>query len=212
MARWNVRFANKTQDQPVTGIMTSVDLHGTITSQEYEYRSDRFVVDPVYKPAAEPSGSDEVQFKRDVATPTGSFFESSITRNWFSCPKDLDAYFSPSPTPAPSARIYQPQTNADVSLVYKSAKAAVERYETGLALYLAKLESGSVDVETLEAERMDLMRHYQDAFSNVAEYQTIYKSAEAASLVHVEGVSSDEWLVAPTPQSQRARAKRVFHM
>jgi hypothetical protein len=195
----------------VQGIMVSIDSQGASHSQEYEYRSDKFFVDPAYGAAIQ---GGLVTNRSSVST--GSFFESSFTKNWFSIPRDIDSCqsYSPSPTPVdwhnhPGA---VPDTGKDssVSSIYENAAIAVQIYERSLSQYLAKVESGNGDAQELENERIALMDMYQNAFSNVSQYRQIYDQSKSnpsgAEAIRASHSQERARMQAPS------RSRRVFHM
>ena len=197
----------------VEGIMVSIDSQGYSRCQEYQYRSDNFSVDPAYASTSQ----GDVNSPNKSFLSTGSFFESSFTKNWFSIPKDLDAYQSYSPSPSPADWVHPPgnvqgltDPFGEVSIVYENATAAVDTYEKGLSIYLANVESGKVDPQELERERNALMDLYQGAFSNVSKYKQIYNQNNGFDTAPDNFRSFDSRYT--SNQQQPVRARRVFHM
>ncbi len=197
------------RQEPVTGMMLSMDSEGRSQYQPYEYRSEHFTVDPQYSsppnlgtPAAPSS--------------TGTFFEGSFTKNWFSIPRDLDAYCSQSSSSTPASSLFDSvskrEPEPEVMSVYQRAVSAIEKYQIALSNYVANLESGSVDTLTLDSERADLLLLYQDAYTTVNSYQGMYNIGRR-EIGSSTAVCKSESVSAPAhAQTPRTRLRRIYHM
>jgi hypothetical protein len=198
------RAVDHSRQAPVNGVMLSMDSQGRPHYQAYEYRSEHFTVDPQYSSPEKPEAP---AAQRSIPE---SFFESSFTKNWFSFPRDLDAYCSQSSSSStPESRLFE----AEVMLVYQRAVSSIEKYQTALSRYVASLESGTVDTLALDSERAGLLLLYQDAYNTVNEYQGMYNVDPMQSRREI-GPSSAFFkpkhsVLAQTP---RTRARRIYHM
>jgi hypothetical protein len=194
---------------PVTGMMLSLDSDGQARYQSYEYRSDRFTLDPQYSQRTETAAVQR----------SGSFFESSITKNWFSLPQDLDAYCSKSSSPTPVSNLFDSMSKREpepeLMLAYQRAVSSIEKYQKALSKYVTKLESGGVDALILDSERADLLLLYRDADITVNEYRGMY-NVNIQLPTHANRVNGSSPAKSASNSSQaiipRTRARMVFHM
>jgi hypothetical protein len=222
--RWEVTViqeedAEPNRQAPVNGVMLSMDPHGRPHYQAYEYRSEHFTVDPQYPSPEKP----EAPAAQHSISSTGSFFESSFTKNWFSIPRELDAYCSQSSSSTPASRLFDSMSRREpepeVMLVYQRAVSSIEKYQTELTKYVANLESGTVDTRTLDSERAGLLLLYQDAYNTVNEYQGMYHvdtklptqpSREIDSSTALN--KSENYSLSSLAQTPRTRARLIYHM
>jgi hypothetical protein len=205
--------ASYNRQTPVTGIMLSMNLEEQPRYQLYEYRSANFAVDPQ---------NSQTHFREKLAKKgSGSIFESSMTKNWFSVPHDSDSYCSSPASSSPvSGRFDSMSTRgADPALflAYQRSTSLIGKYQKALSKYIANLESGRIDALTLDSERAALLLLYRDAEVTVNAYQRMYnldinpstdtgREFESSTAVpKSENNSSNAF----TP---RARTRRVYHM
>jgi hypothetical protein len=223
--RWKVTViqdeaADYNRQAPVTGVMLCMDSEGWPRYQPYEYRSDQFTVDPQY---LSPQKTDLSAAQHSVPSTTGSFFESSFTKNWFSAPRDLDAYCSQSSSSTTVSRLFDSiskrEPEPEVMFVYQRAVSSIEKYQRALSKYVENLESGRVDTLILDSERADLLLLYQDAYTTVNEYQRLY-NVESKPQTHAHRDNGSSSAVRKSEsnssttnaQTPRTRARRIYHM
>ncbi len=189
-------------------MILSMDSKGCSRYKSYEYRSAHFTVHT--------QNSYAQNTETSAAQRSGSFFESSITKNWFSTPHDFDNYGVQSSSSTPVTKLIESmskrESEPEVMLAHQRAVSPIEVHQTSHSKYVANLESGKPDTLTLDSERADL--HYHDTALNEyngmcvdikPQMETPQGNGSSAAVTKSENNSSHEFM-------PRTRTRRVYHM